>query len=164
MASPVLYGIGTPRFEIKTGIVNFEIVASSTATSVTIKGLSDLSALDANIFLVGRIITTNNTNGQETRGVITSYNDTSKTLNVAAGWTNGNPGADQNIIIADFQIDLPLCEVFTMEPELDFITRKLYNGNKDNYKRGFYQNWVLDYSGYIKAQTLQLLRPLYSVQ
>jgi len=169
MISNVLYGIGTPRFYVPAPSIKFNWTGSPTITSNSVTfpntiGTVNFDTLDANNILIGRIIsgTISSDRNALTYGKIISYATYLAgwgILNID-GWTNGTP--DTIVDIKDFQIDLPLCQIFGYDSEPDFITRKLYNGNLDILKKGFYQNWILYYSGYTTAQVLKTCRPLYS--
>ena len=168
MSTNVLYGTGQPRFYIPaTSILFVSSAVSITSNSVTFTvaaNVNQLANLDALSILISRVVSGLTSAGVVTTGIITSYvdsSDTSKLIYVNA-WTHGTPTTITDI--KDFQIDLPMCQIFLNEAEPDFIVRKLYGGNLDIYKRGFYHNWRLDYSGYVIAPTLNQIRPLYSVQ
>ena len=166
MSTNVLYGTGKPRFELKTGSILFAytsvIISANSCEFTVVSNPNMLSNLDSMSILISRVVSGTNSTGGVTIGVITSYidnSDTDKMIYIDA-WTNGTPVSITDI--KDFRIDLPYCQVFLNEPETDFIVRKLYGGKIDIYKRGFYHNWRLDYSGYTTAQTLNMIRPLYS--
>ena len=167
MSTNVLYGIGQPRFYIKAPSILFAYsavaITSNSCEFTVVANPNMLANLDASRILVSRIVSGVTAGNVITTGNIISFADNSDTEKwvYIDSWTHGTPATITDI--KDFQIDLPMCQILLNEPEPDFIARKLYGGAIDIYKRGFYHNWILDYSGYATAQILNMIRPLYTI-
>lgn len=158
----VIHGSGKPRFEIATPEVLSDTVADVGTTSVTLTSTTTLNTVDDVHVLLNRLVRSTNTTSGETWGKITSFDQTSKVLYVES-WSNGNPTVGQAVTVLNFRIDLPFCQALIESWTPDFLTYKMYSGNIENIKRGFYYSALLDYSQWMGGTIVEYLRPLYRI-
>lgn len=156
----VIHGTGQPRIEIESYTLITDIVSSSTSTSVVLTNTSNLAAIDNIYVLVNRMVMTYNSSNAETWGKITSFDETSKVLYVAS-WNNGNPDTGKEIRVKNFRIDLPYCQSLIESWIPDFLIYRMFNGNIEISKKGFYYSALLDYSQWLKGSLVEYLRPLF---
>ena len=164
MADNVIHGEGKPRFVLPTStfLGAGYTVSSSSATTVVISGSPDLTVIDTSIGLRGLGCWTKNSDGEDTWGIIQSYDDDTDTLTVDS-WSNGLPHAGEIVEIKGRYIDLPYCQRLTEGFDPDYITKKMLNGRIKYIKRGFYYKATLDYSRYLHKDEMQIIRYLFEV-
>jgi hypothetical protein len=161
--SNVLHGTGKPRFVAITDTIEYGTVVTATASSVTINltNYSTLQSLDEDKGLYGLLIYTVNADNEETAGAVIGYAE-STSIAIIRYWTNGLPKDNANYTARNYVIDLPYCQKLTERWTPDMVIRKRLNGKIRTKKKGFYYSATLDYSRYIGADTLSILRPLFS--
>ena len=158
----VIHGSGKPRFEIQDSAILSNTVGSATSTSVVLGSAASLDDLNATHILLNRLVKTLSSSG-ETFGRITSWVDASDTISVES-WSNGTPVNSSALTIEGFRIDLPFCQALIESWTPDFLTYKMYSGNIENTKRGFYYSAILDYSQWMGGSIVEYLRPLYNTK
>ncbi len=97
--------------------------------------------------------------GYPTYAKVTAIDTATNTLTVD-GWTNGTPTNGEALLLNGWVADLPRTQETTEEFSPDVLIHRLYRSKRQSKHYGWLYRCILDYSRYISADTLLLLRPI----
>jgi hypothetical protein len=125
--------------------------------SGTVKRIPDFSRVQAGMVVIGLVTRTPDL---EVYGKVTAVDQANLTLEIGNGWVGGTPTTGRPYSINGWFIDLPRCQNLTEEFTPDILVHGLWRGRKDSTFYGYGYRAVLDYSQYLSADTLYLLKNL----
>jgi hypothetical protein len=158
-------GEGLPRLLlVGTNLYTSAGSTTFTATSVVESGSPALIAAGLQ---VGNLIRSFSvTSGQPNKPVyakVTSIDDTSDTITVDE-WIGGTPTNNQAFTIDGYVVDLPRCLELTETFDPDNLVHAVWPRRKESKFRGWSYQCLLDYSQYVKPDTIAEMRNFLSAK
>ena len=165
MATNVIHGTGKPIISISTPSIHTNTILALTGSNLIVELDTDvdLAALNALHGLTNYILYSYTSADVLTWGRIVSYSETGGDFITVNAWQNGTPALTKAVNIQNVWLELPYCQRLTEMWIPDFVVHKLYNGNINRRKRGFYYSANLDYSGYAHKNTIVLFKQLLRI-